>query len=176
MKTCPNCRNQIEDDAVFCPVCGSGIGVAPEFHKQTAPPPCNGEQQLSSPQIPVADPFDRTCEFAARDISENKIFAMLTYLMGPLGVILALLGAQESAYVAFHVKQSLKLTVLEVLGAIMLSVVSILLFYSRLRVFMLFLLSIALVGLFALHFTLFLQVCKGQAKELPLLANFEFLK
>ena len=48
-------------------------------------------------------------------ISENKVLAMLCYLMGVIGIILALLGSHESRYAGFHVRQVLKFVVVEAL-------------------------------------------------------------
>ena len=66
----------------------------------------------------VADPYDHTAEFTAKDISDNKVIAMLVYLLGTMGIIIALLGAHSSPYAAFHVRQALKFTVIYVLMGI----------------------------------------------------------
>lgn len=62
--------------------------------------------------------FDHTRDFDPKDISENKVTAMAAYLLGPLGVIIALLAAQDSPYAKFHMRQSLKFVVVEALIAI----------------------------------------------------------
>lgn len=55
--------------------------------------------------------YDYTTEFEAKDISENKVLAMLCYLIGLPGVIIALLGSNRFPYAEFHVRQALKFSV-----------------------------------------------------------------
>ena len=181
MKMCPNCRNQINDEAVFCPICGTAIGVEPQFQPQETPRPIyeySTESQPApafTPPVPYVDPYDHTKEFDIRDISENKVAVMLMYLLGPLGILIALLAAGNSMYVAFHVKQAMKLTVAEILGALALVVAAYILWSIRLRVFMLFVVAIAVIGLIALHLLCFFLVSKGKAKEVYLVRSLKFL-
>ena len=97
MKNCFNCNNQVDDNATFCPNCGANLvaGTAP----QTAQP----------------DPYDHTAEFDPQDISENKVYCMLAYLMGVIGIIIALLAGKDSPYVKFHIRQAIKLSVADIL-------------------------------------------------------------
>ena len=44
-------------------------------------------------------------EFDAEDVKQNKIYAMLIYLSGVIGIIIALLVSKDSAYIKFHVTQ-----------------------------------------------------------------------
>ena len=66
MKFCSNCGAQCEDNVVFCPSCGNSFDPA----KASAA---------------SADPFDHTAEFDPKDISDNKVIAMLCYLLGSIG-------------------------------------------------------------------------------------------
>lgn len=61
------------------------------------------------------NPFDHTSEFVAEDVADNKLFALLVYLMDFVGVIVALLAKQSnnSPYLSFHIKQALKITITE---------------------------------------------------------------
>ena len=74
-----------------------------------------GRQGGYQPNYTPYDPYDHTSEFTAKDISDNKVIAMLVYLMGTVGIIIALLASKDSPYLSFHVRQALKFTVLEVL-------------------------------------------------------------
>lgn len=181
MKTCPNCRNQVLDEAVFCPICGSAMDAAPQYQQPpTQPnPPYNStytQPPVPAAPIPYVNPFDHTKDFDAADISENKVFAMIMYLLGPLGVIIGLLGADDSKYVAFHVRQVLKLTVAEILGILALAAVSYVMWNIRLRSLMMFVIVVALIGLVVLHLICFLQVCKEKAKEVYIVRNLRFMK
>lgn len=51
---------------------------------------------------------------------DNKIFAQVPYILGVVGVIIALLAAKDSKYVIYHVKQSLELIVCNVILTIIL--------------------------------------------------------
>lgn len=181
MKICPNCRNQIKEDAVFCPVCGTAISIAPQYEPQ----PSQSSREFDTiyspspvytPPVPQVDPYDHTKDFVLSDISENKATAMLAYLLGPLGILMALMAAGSSKYVDFHVKQAMKLTVAEILGILALVVFSFLLWNIRLRAFMFFVIAVALIGLVVLHLLCFLQICRGKAIEVYLVRNLKFLK
>ena len=101
MKFCPNCRSQLSDETTFCPMCGVQLPV--------------GAPQQPPVYQPQYAPYDHTAEFDPRDISDNKVYAMLLYLLGIPGIIIALLAANSSKYVAFHLRQALKFVVTETL-------------------------------------------------------------
>ena len=65
MKFCPNCHLTYDDTANVCGQCGGPLSVIPQQVQQQA----------------AYDPTDHTAEFSAQDISDNKVFAMLPYLM-----------------------------------------------------------------------------------------------
>lgn len=118
MKTCPNCGAQMQDDSLFCTACGTRLEQQEQEQNQQ-----EQQQQQSYRQQPMGGyaytpPYDHTAEFDAKDISDNKVLAMLCYLTGTIGIIIALLGSNRSAYAAFHVRQALKITVLNILLAI----------------------------------------------------------
>ena len=178
MKMCPNCRNQIPDEAVYCPICGTGVGTGPQFAPQQSSVPDTGytEPPVYAAVVPYVDPYDHTAEFDAADIAENKLFAMAMYLLGPLGMIIAMLAVQDSRYTAFHVRQALKLTVAEILGILVLVVAAFLMWSLRMRVFMVFVIAVAIIGLVAIHLLCVLQVIRSKAKEVYLVRNLRFLK
>ena len=102
MKVCPKCNAQLDDNAAFCGICGFNF---------TAPP----VQNYQPPVYAQFDPFDHTAEFDAKDVSENKIYAMAAYLLSFIGIIIALLASGSSEYAKFHVRQALKFSILETL-------------------------------------------------------------
>ena len=146
MAFCPTCGAEVDDNAPACPNCGTAF---------------------STPQTNFAyDPNDHTGEYDPQDISDNKVFAMAAYLLSIFGVIVALLAAQKSPYAMFHARQSLKLSICEALCAVIM-IVPILGWIAGI---------ICLLILFVVRVILFFQVCKGQAKEAPIIGNFAFLK
>ena len=94
---------------------------------------------------------------------------MLVYLLGTVGIIIALLGAQTSPYAAFHVRQALKFTVINIL----MGIITIFLFWTIIVPFAAFL---AVFVLFIVKIICFFSICKGQAKEPPIIRSFGFLR
>lgn len=90
MKYCSNCGAELAKDAKTCEACGAVIEGA-------------------------ALSWDHTSEFDAEDIANNKIFALLGYLLSFPGFIITYLAAKDSPYAMFHAKQALKIEVTELL-------------------------------------------------------------
>ena len=147
--------------------------------------------------------WDHTREFDAKDVSENKAVAMLVYLMGFIGIIIALLAGTTSPYAAFHVRQGLKFVVLDTLIVIV-GVVFLLIMMpftagsligslnsgmmsgnfdlggtAALGAFTTII--YAALGIFSLILGIvkiicFFSICKGEAKEPPIVRAFGFLR
>ncbi len=147
MKICQKCHLSFDDSANVCPQCGEQLIYIPN-------------------QAPIQDTTDHTHEFTAEDISQNKVLAMIPYLMGWIGIIIALLAVNNSAYVAFHVKQALKLQVCSILSAV-LCIVPLLGAIAF---------GVCAIIIFVLTIMGFFNVCGGKAKELPIISGFKFLK
>lgn len=147
MKFCSHCGTQCEDNAVVCPACNQPLNAAPF----------------------ALDPNDHTAEFNVKDISDNKVVAMLPYLLGIAGLIIAILMSGSSDYIKFHVRTALKFTVVETL----LGIVTIFLCWT-------FIVPIAAavcyVILFVLRIIAFFQICNGKAKDPAIISGFGFLK
>lgn len=150
MKFCSKCGAQLEDSTAFCSACGAQVG---------------------EPTVVVAnDPFDHTAEFDAKDISDNKVIAMLPYLMGLIGVIVAaLLAKGESAYVSFHIRQALKLSIVSMLLGIVAALLAI-------TVIVPIVAGVCELVVLVLQIIAFFQVCGGKAKEPAVIKNLKFLK
>ncbi len=124
-------------------------------------------------QAPVYAPIaakkiDHTDEYDPSDISKNKIFAMLVYLLDFMGIIIALL-AGPSEYVRFHVRQALKFTVVEILTAICIAVLVWTIIVPVAG-------AIFLVVLLVIKIICFVQVCKGKACEPAIIRSIGFLE
>ena len=166
MKTCPNCQNQINDAAMFCPNCGAQF-AAPQGNPYQQAPNYNQPPYGYAPQ-PAYDPFDHTAEFDAKDISDNKVISMLVYLMGPIGILIALLASSSSPYAAFHVRQALKFTVVEILVSILTAVLAFTIIVPIAG-------AVFLIILTVIKFICFFQICSGKAKEPSIIRNLKFL-
>lgn len=115
------------------------------------------------------DPKDHTKEFDGKDISDNKVIAMVPYIMGTVGIIIALLASKESPYAAFHVRQALKLTICNVL----IGICSAVLFFTLIVPFAG---AVCALIILVVRIICFFQVCAGKAKEAPIVSSFGFLK
>ncbi len=155
MKFCPNCHLSYDDSANVCGQCGGPLQMIPEQFRQ-APPQ-------------VLDPTDHTAEFSPQDISDNKVFAMLPYLLSFIGVIIALLAAQSSPYTMFHVRQGLKLLVTEVLLGLCAAILAITIIVPIAA-------AVCMMILAVIEIICFFNVCSGKAKEPPIVKNLPFLK
>ena len=147
MKFCPNCRITFEDNSNNCTQCGAPLMSVPN-------------------QAPAADYTDHTAEFDPRDISDNKVLAMIPYLLGWVGIIITLLASNSSPYAAFHVRQALKIQVVTAISAFL--VIIPFLGWLVIGVW-------AIIALI-LNLICFINVCQGKAKEPPIVSKFGFLK
>lgn len=160
MAFCTKCGAQVPEGTAFCQSCGAPMQAA---QQQAAPAPA--PIPAPAPQ-PAYDPFDHTAEFDAKDISENKVIAMATYLLGAFGIIIALLASRDSKYAAFHVRQSLKLQITLIICA-----------FANIIPFLGWLAFIVASGIIAvLEIIAFFQVASGKAKEPAIIRNLGFLK
>ena len=145
--------------------------VVPPQPPVVPPQQPQGQQQYYAPQYaqPVVDQYDHTAEFDAKDISDNKVYAMAVYLLGAVGIIVALLAAGKSPYASFHVHQGLKFTIIEALALI----VSLVLVWTLIVPIAYAIFSVAL---FVCKVIAFFQICGGKAKEPYIVRAFSFLK
>lgn len=122
---------------------------------------------------------DYSSNYSQEDISENKPAAMAAYLLGPIGIIIALLAARDSAYTAFHVRQALKLTissvVLEITAAIF-ALLGLMPFVGIIFQLVLVIIGIAWLAVLVLRLTAAAQVGDGEAREPAFIGRLSFFK
>ena len=167
MKFCPNCNTAADDNATFCTACGASFAPAVTNAAPNYAP--NGVPNAGMYAPPMVDPTDHTAEFDANDVAENKLFAMLGYLFGFIGIAVALLAKKDSAYVDFHIKQALKICILNGLLALAAGV----LVWTFIVPFAVI---IATTVLEVISVICFFDVCKGKAKEPAIVCKISFLK
>lgn len=148
MAYCSNCGSEISADAKTCPSCGAIIGAS---------------------AINVVNTYDHTTDFDAQDISDNKVYAMMAYLLDFIGIIIALMVAKESPYAKFHAKEAAKLTIVSYIVVFFTAVLA----WTCIVPFA----GCILAGiLFVLKVIAFVQVCKGKAVEPWLIRSLKFLQ
>ena len=170
MKTCPKCNTQLADDAMFCTNCGTSFQNANPQPQQNAYQN-NAQQNYAQPVAPVVNIYDHTAEFDPQDVHDNKIFAILCYIMGILGVIVALLARSSvnSPYLSFHIKQSLKISI----TAVLVSIISVVLAWTCI-VFIAGMVCNVILEVVAI--ICFFQTCSNKSVEAPIVRSLPFLK
>ncbi len=150
--------------------------VAPQFPVQppVAPQPQYIQPNYQQPVYTKAPParimdYDHTADFDAKDISDNKPYAMLIYLMSTVGIIIALLASQDSPYLKFHIRQAIKLMVTEAL----VGVITALLVWT---VIVPIAGGIAMIALLVIKVISFINVLKNKSIEPAIVRDLKFLK
>ncbi len=145
MKVCTNCHLSFPDSASHCTQCGAPLTTVADQ---------------------PGDPLDHTAEFNPADISANKVFALIPYLMGWVGVIITLLASSSSPYAGFHVRQALKIQIVTLLSLVL----AIIPFLGWIAV------GVWAIIALVLDLICFFRVCSGKAIEAPIVSSFKFLK
>ena len=151
MKFCPTCGTQLDDAAVVCTNCGANLGMP---------------QQPVYAAAPVIPDYDHTAEFSAQEISEGKVFGLAVYLLGVIGVIVALLGCRDNRYAQFHIRTWLKLEICSVL----------LLICCIIPILGWIVAGVGYIIIFVLQIICFFNVCNGKAIDPAIIRGFGFLK
>ena len=168
MKVCPICHSQVSDESNYCTMCGNRImdDAQPVPYQ---PPVYQSAYQQPIYQQPVRNPYDHTDEFDVQDIAQNKLYAMVMYLTGVVGIIIAALTALDSGYVMFHLRQNLKFLVVESLLALFAAVLCFTIVVPVAA-------GVCLVIVEIIRVIAFFQVCGGKAREPAIIRSLGFLK
>lgn len=175
MAFCEKCGAQIPENGTFCAACGAPVAAQAQptrIPEQPAAQPQAPEQQPQPPvypQQPAYDPADHTAEFDPEDVSQNKVIAMAAYILGTVGIIIALLAAPQSKYAAFHSRQALKL---DIVSTLLLIVSAVLAFTFIVPIAG----AVCIAILFVVRIICFFQVCSGKAKDAAIIGKLPFLK
>jgi uncharacterized membrane protein len=144
------------------------------------------------------NPYDHTADFKPNDISDNKAMAMILYLTGGIGLLMGLLY-RRSPYVTFHLRQILKLYVLELLTGICAGIIGVIIslfsigtlienlsygmsgfasFLMGSAVFTVPLFISGIVGfiIMIVKIICFFHVCSGKAIEAPVVRAIRFMR
>lgn len=169
---CSKCGAQLPEGSKFCSNCGNylvGNDMQTEASFQHNTTSDNNVNVSIQQSIHSEKNTDHTAEYSVKDISDNKVMAMVPYLLGTFGIIIALLAVKESPYTYFHVRQALKITVVNTL----VTIITIVLCWT---VIVPIAAGICAVILLVLRIMGFFQVCSGKAKEVAIISDLGFLK
>lgn len=175
MAKCPKCGIEVADDAKFCPACGAPMQAGDkkdEFKEKVEEAAGEVKEKASALAAEVKEKFEEAKAAAVADdndvyedddVQKNKVFAVLAYL-GILFLV-PLLLAKESKFARFHTNQGIILFGCYVLAYI-LSLIPVIKYFAW----------IVDIALFILMLTGIINAAKGEAKELPVIGKYRFLK
>lgn len=168
MKTCPICHSQNGDDSYYCTMCGNRLPDETQPAPYQPPVYQNVYQQPAYRQ-PIYNPYDHTAEFEAQDVAQNKLYAISMYLLSVVGIVIALLGAKDSGFVQFHLRQNLKLLIVEAILALCAGLLAFTIIVPIAA-------AVCLVIVEVIRIIAFFQTCGGKAKEPAIIRSLGFLK
>ena len=155
----------MDNNAMFCTSCGT------PWTPPSGPVPGQGGYQDQGGYAygaGYAMPYDHTSEFTAEDVRDNKVFCLIVYLIGIPGIIIAMLAANSSPFVGFHVRQALKITVVSTLTAI----ASVVLCWT----IIIPIAGVVFIGVLSIiRIICFFRICSGKAIETPIVRSIGFL-
>lgn len=164
MKICPHCGAAMEDNAMFCTNCGTQWSAA----GAGAPNGYGDPNQTAYYAGDYAFPYDHTAEFSQQDIHDNKVICLAVYLMGVVGIIIAMLASSDSPFTAFHVRQALKISILGTLTGLAALVLCWTIIVPIAA-------GIFETVLFVVRIICFVRICQGKAIEAPVVRGFSFM-
>ncbi len=150
MAKCPKCNADLEEGAKFCSACGEKLVTEQTPAQEAAAPQSAASSQYS------ADAADLTAQFDPKDIADNKIMAVLSYISWL--VLIPILAAPKSNFARFHANQGLILFIAGFFGVIPVigTIISFVAFIF------------AIMGI--------VYAAQGKAKELPFINKIKILK
>ncbi|NLO09471.1 MAG: hypothetical protein GX129_06325 [Clostridiales bacterium] len=176
MAFCSNCGKQLDENTNVCSSCNAQA-------EQSASTD-NNQGSTSQPNVfqKMNNTSDTTAEYDAKDIADNKVMALLSYL-GIL-VLIPMFAAPNSKFTRFHVRQGFTLF----LAYIGLFIVNFLLGmiktthyvwgvpYQATPGIVVFIGWLLGIPLFILSILGIINAYQGRAKELPIIGKFKILK
>lgn len=161
MSYCKKCGAEIEDGVKFCPSCGTATDEATD--ETTG-------KGFADFVAGLNNTADTTAEFDTKDIEDNKVMALLSYI-GPLFLV-PMLAAPNSKFARYHANQGLVLFLAELI----LSAASwVLCLIPIPLIWRLFGIASGLASLIYLILGIYNAV-SGKAKELPLIGHIRLYK
>ncbi|MBO4415741.1 MAG: hypothetical protein J5824_07155 [Lachnospiraceae bacterium] len=161
MAYCPVCGTKLAPGITVCGKCGTTIDSA------DLDPVSDENAPFSYRSIEAM--YDHTAEFEPGDISDNKCFALLPYLLGALGIIITALISLSSPFAKFHLRQAVKFLVTKVL----IFICSVALFWT---VIVPIIGAVCLFIIFILKIVTVVQIFSGKACEPAIIRSIGILK
>ncbi len=185
---CNNCGSALTDDSINAAPVSNAAPITPATDTMTpadqqagqlSGPQPNLQQNYQQPfgQAPYQqpqyqqpymayDPNDHTSEFDPQDIADNKLFAVLPYLLSSLMGIIVGIYVKDSAFVKFHIKNAIRLDVAVIL-VLLLCIIPFLGWIAA---------AVCGLVLSVVKIIAIVWVFQGKAKDLPIISSIGFLK
>lgn len=166
MAFCSNCGAQLQDGEKFCSACGTPVEAAPQQAPQQEAPQAQGDQVDVSQKVKdfMNSGEDKTAQFTAEDITNNKAMAILAYF-GIL-VLIPIFAAKDSKYARFHANQGLVLLIVDL----------ILIIIGKIPIIGWIVGFVGGIALLVFAIMGIVAAAQGQAKTLPLVGKYTILK
>jgi len=159
MAFCEKCGAELEEGTKFCQACGAEVTGNV------------GNSTVNSAINDFTNTPDSTSEYDEKDINDNKVMGVLSYI-GILWLV-PLLAAKDSKFAKFHANQGLVLW----LASLILSVASMILaIIPIVGCVVAILLPVVGIGGFVLMILGIINAAQGKAKELPIIGKYRILK
>lgn len=156
MSFCGNCGSQVGEGIKFCPGCGASMDVQGQNTGSV------NQSNFSDNVRNLNNTADSTSNFTQEDIAQNKVMAVLAYII----FLIPLLAAKESPFARYHTNQGLVLF-LAGIAVMFVGIIPIIGWLIAL-IAPLFITILAVIGI--------INAAGGKAKELPVIGKFQILK
>ena len=163
MAVCKKCGAELQENAQVCAQCGAAVEgkdaneAINEAVKKT-------QKVLND----LNQTKDTTSQFAAQDVEDNKLWAILSYLA--FLCFLPLLVAKDSKFAMYHANQGCVLFIVDIIVGIICAIIRIVPVIGGLVSIVcgLAILALMLLGMW--------NALQGRAKELPIIGGIVILK
>ncbi len=179
MAYCGKCGEKVADNVRHCPICGTTVAGTEETTQNAAPTNPTADQTAKKVEdtiVNLNNTTDCTHEFDQKDIEQNKVMALLSYL-GIL-ILVPLLGAKGSKYARFHASQGVNLILLSIAYWAVCGIVTSVLYAISWRLYRVVnpILSLGNLAIFILCIIGIVNAVQGRAKDLPIIGKLRILK
>lgn len=184
MAFCVKCGNRIDENEKFCNHCGTPVKVAEKDDMATVKEKMAKTGNLSEKLAAFNNTADTSGEYDAKDISDNKLMAVLAYL-GPLWLI-PFITKKDSRFTRFHCRQGFNLLLVDIAYSVISAILSAIIktphyiygvyYGSYTPGWFSVILWLVSIPLFALSVIGILNANNGKAKELPIIGKFKIIK
>ena len=159
MAFCEKCGAELEEGTKFCQACG--VEVSGNVENST----------INSAINDFTNTNDTTSEYDEKDINDNKVMGVLSYI-GILWLV-PLLAAKDSKFARFHANQGLVLWLASIILSVASAVLAIIPIVGCVAAI---LLPVVGIGGFVLMILGIINAAQGKAKELPIIGKYRILK